>query len=60
LQVSYRSEAGKTTGYYVPKAAQEEIRAGVAAWQTLQQRLRELAELTKEQALQRAKEGREE
>ncbi len=60
LQVSYRSEAGKTTGYYVPQAAQEEIRAGVAAWQTLQQRLRELAELTKEQALQRAKEGREE
>ena len=60
LQVSYRSEAGKTTGYYVPKAAQEKIRAGAAAWQTLQQRLRELAELTKEQVLQRAKEDREE
>ena len=60
LQISYRSEAGKTTGYYVPKAAQEEIRAGVAAWQTLQLRLRELGELTKEQVLQRAKGNREE
>jgi len=60
LNVSYRSAVGKTTGYYVPKAAQEEIRAGVAAWQTLQERLRELAELTKEQVLQRAKEANEE
>jgi len=56
LHVSYRSAEGKTTGYYVPKAAQEKIRSGVAAWQTLQERLRELAELTKEQVLQRAKE----
>ena len=60
LHVSYRSAEGKTTGYYVPKAAQEKIRAGVAAWQTLQMRLRELAELTKEQVLQRAKEKRRE
>ncbi len=60
LSVSYRSAVGKTTGYYVPKAAQEKIRAGVAAWQTLQERLRELAELTKEEVLLRAKENREE
>jgi hypothetical protein len=60
LNVSYRSAVGKTTGYYVPKAAQDQIRAGVAAWQTLQERLRELAELTKEQVLQRAKEASEE
>jgi cytochrome c2 len=60
LHVSYRSAVGKTTGYYVPKAAQEKVRAGVAAWQTLQERLRDLAELTKEHVLQRAKEDREE
>jgi hypothetical protein len=59
LHVSHRGDAGMTTGYYVPKAAQDEIRAGVAAWQALQERLRDLAELTKEQVLQRAKEGRE-
>jgi hypothetical protein len=57
LYVSYRSD-GKTTGYYVPRAAQREIREGVAAWQTLLQRLRELAELNKERALAQAKEAR--
>lgn len=56
LYVSYRGTTGKTAGYYVPKAAQADVRAGVAAWQTLQERLRELAELTREQVLQRAKE----
>src|SRR5207249_8592978 len=29
LNVSYRGEKGKTTGYYVPKAAQEATREGV-------------------------------
>jgi hypothetical protein len=57
LYVSYRGAEGKTTGYYVPKAAQEEIRAGVAAWLKLQEHLRELADLTKERILQRAKEA---
>ena len=32
LNVSYRGEKGKTTGYYVPKAAEEATREGVAAW----------------------------
>src|SRR6266576_3703584 len=32
LNVSYRGEKGKTTGYYVPKAAQEATREGVAGW----------------------------
>lgn len=54
LYVSYRSDAGKTTGYYVPKPAHEAVRDGVAAWQTLQRRLRELAEINKEQALAEA------
>jgi hypothetical protein len=30
LNVSYRGEKGKTTGYYVPKGAQEATRQGVA------------------------------
>lgn len=58
LYISYRGDAGTTSGYYVPKAAQGEIRAGVAAWQTLQERLRELTDLTKERVLKRAKEAR--
>ena len=56
LQVSYRGAEGKTTGYYVPKAAQEATREGIAAWQRLQEHLRELAELNKERTLQRARE----
>jgi len=57
LNVSYRGEKGKTTGYYVPKAAQEATREGVAAWQKIQECLRELAELNKERNLQRAREA---
>jgi hypothetical protein len=57
LYVSYRGD-GKTTGYYVPKAAHDEILHGVEAWQTLQQRLRELADLNKDDALDRAREQR--
>ena len=59
LYISFRGQEGKTTGYYVPKVAERKIREGVAAWQTLQERLRELAELTKDEVLQRAKEDRE-
>jgi hypothetical protein len=57
LNVSYRGEKGKTTGYYVPKAAQEATRQGVAAWQEMQECLRELAELNKERNLRRAREA---
>jgi hypothetical protein len=56
LNVSYRGEKGKTTGYYVPKRAEEATRQGVAAWQQMQQRLRELAELNKERNLHSARE----
>jgi hypothetical protein len=55
--LAYRGEKGKTTGYYVPKAAEEATREGVAAWQQMQQCLRELAELNKERNLQRAREA---
>jgi len=57
LNISYRGEKGKTTGYYVPKAAAEATREGVAAWQKLQERLRELAELNKDRNLERAREA---
>jgi cytochrome c2 len=57
LNVSYRGEKGKTTGYYVPKAAQEATREGVAAWQKMQECLRELAELNKERNLHSAREA---
>ena len=56
LNVSYRGVTGKTTGYYVPKGAEEATRHGVAAWQRLQQRLRELAALNTERNLRRARE----
>ena len=52
--MSYHGDEGKTTGYYVPQAAQAAAREGVAAWRKLQQCLRELAELNKEQMLQGA------
>src|SRR5215831_10366629 len=57
LNISYRGEKGKTTGYYVPQGAEEATREGVAAWQKLQASLRELAELNKERNLHRAREG---
>jgi hypothetical protein len=57
LNVSYRGEQGKTTGYYVPKVAEQATREGVAAWQKLQEYLRELAELNKQRNLQRAREA---
>jgi hypothetical protein len=57
LNISYRGEKGKTTGYYVPQGAVEATREGVAAWQKLQTCLRDLAELNKERNLRRAREG---
>ena len=58
LYISYRGEKGKTTGYYVPKGAEEATREGVAAWQELDECLRELAEMNKERNLRRAREAR--
>jgi hypothetical protein len=51
LYISYRGTSGKTTGYYVPKAAEARIRTGVQAWARLQERLHQLATLNKERAL---------
>ena len=55
LYISYRGEGGKTTGYYVPKAAESEVRGGVEAWSQLQTQLRQLSALNKERALQAAR-----
>jgi len=57
VNVSYRGEKGKTTGYYVPKRAEDATREGVAAWQKLQECLRELAELNKDRNLRCAREA---
>ena len=58
LYVSYRGPDGKTTGYYVPKAAHESLREGVEAWHALQARLRELAEINKDAILAEARSHR--
>jgi hypothetical protein len=39
LYVSYRGDKGKTTGYYVPKAIQAEVRQSIKAWGELQENL---------------------
>jgi hypothetical protein len=57
LNISYRGEKSKTTGYYVPQGAEQATREGVDAWQKLQACLRELAELNKERNLRRARES---
>jgi hypothetical protein len=57
LNISYRGENGKTTGYYVPKRAEAATRQGVAAWHRLQTCLRELAELNTERNLHNAREA---
>jgi hypothetical protein len=55
LNVVYRGATGKSTGYYVPTAAQERIRSGVAAWKELQDLLRDLADLNKDEILSSAR-----
>ena len=60
LYVSYRGPEGTTTGYYVPQHLAEALREGVAAWEELQQGLRQLAELNRQRlwARQAARGGR--
>jgi hypothetical protein len=58
LYMSYRGEHGKTTGYYVPKAAEPSIREGIEAWHQLQQELHKLAELNRDVILRRARTSR--
>jgi hypothetical protein len=58
LQVVYRNQSGKTTGYYVPIAAQPDIRRGAKAWRALQTAIRELATLNRDDILERARSAR--
>src|SRR6266567_6014492 len=51
LYVSYQGQKGKTTGYYVPKVVQAEVRASIQAWSQLQDRLRRLAQLNRERLI---------
>lgn len=55
LQISYRGVHGKTTGYYVPKAAQPSVREGVAAWNQLQDLLRQVAEMNVQRTMENAR-----
>jgi hypothetical protein len=48
LQVSYRGEAGKTTGYHVPQALADTVRDGVTAWRRFRDVARALAELNRD------------
>ena len=57
LHISYRGAEGKTTGYYVPKAAQPSIRAGVEAWERLHELLRQIAEVNANRAMKHARAG---
>jgi hypothetical protein len=49
---------GKTTGYYVPLAVQEQVRRGIDAWSRLQEYVRELALANKERLIPKARPGR--
>lgn len=57
LQVSYRSRAGKTAGYYVPQDLADPVRTGVAAWPRFLAVARELAELNRERVWRRPARG---
>jgi hypothetical protein len=48
IYISATAEKRQSTGYYVPRQAEAQIRQGVDAWSQLQDRLRELAALNKE------------
>jgi hypothetical protein len=58
LYMSFRGPAGKTTGYYVPEALRTATRQGVAAWQELQEVLRQLAELNRQRLWARRRASR--
>lgn len=55
LYVSYRGPKGKTTGYYVAKSIQDDVRAGIDAWNQLLDRLRQMAQLNKDRLATKAR-----
>jgi hypothetical protein len=48
MYVNYKGEDGRTTGYYVRKALQDQVRVGLAAWKDFNAVAKELARLNKE------------
>ena len=58
LNVSFRGANGKTSGYYVPAAAQQDIRRGVEAWKIIQDHLKVLADENRRTIFERAKAAR--
>lgn len=55
LQIGWPGDNGKTTGCYVPIAAQPLIRAGAADWQSVQAALRELGALNRDAIIAEAR-----
>lgn len=48
MYVNYKGEDGRTTGYYVPKAMQEDVREGLGAWREFHALAKEVAHLNHE------------
>jgi hypothetical protein len=48
MYVNYKGEDGRATGYYVRKALQDQVLAGLAAWKDFNAVAKELARLNKE------------
>jgi hypothetical protein len=48
MYINYKGENGRTTGYYVPKALQDRVRAGLDAWKTFRELTKQLAQTNKE------------
>ncbi len=55
LQIGWPGANGKTTGCYVPIAAQPRIRIGAADWQSIQAALRELGSLNRDAIIEEAR-----
>lgn len=60
LQIVYKGTNGKSTGCYVPLAAQQQIRDGAAAWQELQEALRKLGSINRETVIEQARKAKAE
>lgn len=48
MYVNYKGADGRSTGYYVPKAMQEQVRAGLEAWREFQAVAKRVAKLNEE------------
>jgi hypothetical protein len=48
MYVNYKGASGRTTGYYVPKAFQERVNEGLAAWREFQALAKQVAQINKE------------